>query len=773
MGIHMRLATAFLLWLLPVTGSWAKGDYIDSALSAIDSANGQARLDLSKGFYKASSGSSDIIFEVPSDMGSVLKFDYRFRSLSSGSWEFDQVVFVTLSIGGKCVKLSVKKFVYSEGGFVSGSSDTTIVPSGPCRENEPIARMNDFLRLSADPGDFFRGSAFIALANMKKCTNPTCTGLVKGLPIRRATFFGSSSPTGQPLAALAATLKEGSRIILPRNGMLVLAANSGAVFNDLIYDLDTSSGSALLNKFNVTLSDGLISGGQTVFRIGPQSKFTAEEVKFEKDDVSVRIKRGALSGELGVGTSILLTNDQAKTSTVNVRYAKASLAGMSYESSAGQSSLSFQRGIISTQIENAEFWFTDRNSIRLGYTNINFVLGCPETVVLDSCAPVNWSSAGLSVYGTINAFSTTLVGGQFNVSNVGTVQLKSGQIAADTLTIDSKNKTSPITGKVNKIEIALEGQDLQLDGSTIASLARADIKADDLVYKTGQSLPIGTVKLSGSVSRVEGGKIGKVRFDAGAKFDARIERREGEEPEIIDGNIDGEARAMMDGGNSLTALIHVERLRYFRGLGDAILKLTATAGQYVFSTPADHQTADATVLKSEIDIKSIRLAPTLIQPLVIGPTPVKASQGKWVIDPVIGIPFKLSVPIAEQEIVYAPIKDKVTHGTLCAPKVMLLNQAPDITGKIDVFASSAGGKIKIYNNQLSAGVAVKADDRGCQGIADLVCFLVGTAFGGPIGGAALAVLCDTNIDNAKAKLTDQVRDVSVQKVAESKFEFNY
>ncbi|MGM4917457.1 hypothetical protein [Tardiphaga sp. 813_E8_N1_3] len=753
--------------------AWAKSDHIDSALSAIDSANGQARLDLSKGFYKATSGSSYVVIEVPADMGSVLKFDYRFRSLASASWEFDQTIFVSLYAGGKCVKIGVKKFVYSEGGFISGSSDQTIVPGGDCRESEPLARINDFLRLAADPGDFFRGAAFVALSTMKKCTSSACTALVKGLPIRRATFFGSVSPGGQPLPALAATFKEGARLILPQNGMLVLAANSGAVFNDLVYDLEASTGSALLNKFSVNLSDGLISGGQTIFRIGPQSKFTAEEVKFEKNDVAVKISRGALSGELGEGTSILLSNDQAKTSTINVRYAKLTLAGLSYEGAPGQSSLSFQRGILSTQLENAEFWFSDRNSIRVGYTNINFVLGCPENVAVDTCAPVNWSKAGLSVYGTINAFSTTLVGGQFNISNVGTIQLKGGQIAADTLAIDSKNKTSPITGKINKFEISLEGQDLHLDGSTIASLARADIKANDLLYKVGQSLPVGTVKISGMASRVEGGKIGKVRFDAGAKFDLQIDRRDNEEPEVIDGNIDGEAKVTMDGGNWLQASVHVERLRYFRGLGDAILKLTATAGQYVFSTPSDHQTADAVLLKSEIDVKSIKLAPTLSQPIVIGPTDVKASQGKWVIDPVVGVPFKFAVPIAQQEIVYAPIKDKVTHGTVCAPKVMLRDQSPEITGKIDVFASSAGGKIKIYDNKISAGIDVQADDRGCQGIADLVCFLVGTAFGGPIGGAALAVACDNNIEGAKAKLTDQVRDESIKKVAESKFEFNY
>jgi hypothetical protein len=55
---------SFLAASLLSTGSIAKSVYIDSALAAIDSANGQARLDLNRGTYKATSGSSEILFEI-------------------------------------------------------------------------------------------------------------------------------------------------------------------------------------------------------------------------------------------------------------------------------------------------------------------------------------------------------------------------------------------------------------------------------------------------------------------------------------------------------------------------------------------------------------------------------------------------------------------------------------------------------------------------------------------------------------------------------------
>ncbi|MBG0792268.1 hypothetical protein IYY11_02135 [Methylocystis sp. H62] len=769
MRFMLRLIMA-LLTLACLSPAWARSDYIDSAIAAISSANAQAKLGLKKGWYKATSGSTDFIIEIPSDMTSTLKFDYRSRILLSALWEFEREIFATLRVADKCVTISIKKLTYGEGGFLTGGN-SDIIPSGPCRESEPLSRLNDFLRLSADPALFFSGSAFVSIGKIKRCTNASCTTLQDGIPIRRVDFYGSIGPDGTPLPAFRAAFEEGSRIILPKNGMLAIGPNSEAVFNDLSYDLEAKSGSALLKRFNVTLTEGIISAGNTILKIKPVSRLTAEEVKIEKDDLSFDIKRGSLSGELGEGTSVILTSNQDKTSTLNIHYAKASFTGINYKGTSAQSSLSIQRGILTTQLENGELWFSERNSVRLGYTNINLILGCPEPVPSD-CRPVSWSSNQLSVYGTVNAFSTTLIGGQFNIAEVGTVQLRTGQIMADTLAIDSTDTISPVTGKVNKFEISLEGQNLYFDRSTVAKLSQAEIKGYDLIYKKGQKFPIGSVKLVASSSGIEGGNIGKVKFDAGAQLELEVRRQDGDEPEIVNGAIRGEAKVAMDGGNFVRTKIDVDGIRYYNGFGDAQLKLTAVEGAYTFVTPSAHDSKSELGFEAQIDVKSITLTPTLAQPLVLGPTALKASHRSWMIDPLTGIPFKLVLPIAEQELVYAPIKTPV-GGTLCAPKVNLHSQTPNITGKLDVFGSSLGGKVKVYDNALSAGIDAQADDRGCDKIGALVCFLIGTAFGGPIGGAGLAVLCASDINQAKSDLSDTIRNESMRKVSESRFQFDF
>ncbi|WP_155765383.1 hypothetical protein [Mesorhizobium erdmanii] len=770
----MRLQSIVASWIILLFAtcvSHAGSAYLDSAVAAIKSANGQARLDLLKGRYLATSGSSEIIFDVPKDMGSTLKFNYQDRAIVSASWDFERNVLLTLQVGDKCVTISVKRLSYDEGGFVSGDTEQTIVPSGHCRDSEPLARINDFIRLSADPGDLFSGKPFISIKSMRRCVDAKCDKLEQGLPIRRATFYGSSAD-GRPLSALAASFEEGAQILLPNKGFLSLGPDSTAVFNDLFYDLEAQSGAGLLHKITFGLTDGIISADRTTLRIGPQSRLSADEVDFAKEASHFSISRGSLTGELGRGTSIILSSNGNRDSTLNVTYAKASFSGMNYDVSGGHETLSFARGVLAAQLENAEMWFSEKNSVRLGYTNLDLVLGCPEHQSDSDCRAVRWSDGKVDVYGIINAFSTSLLGGQFNISNVGLVQISSGQIAADTLNLDSSRTITPITGKINKFEVSLQGQDFEIDASTTAHIAQARVRANDLIYKDGQSLPIGAVDVDGSISGFEGGDVGKVRFDAGATLVAHVERADGDEPELTKGDIEGHARARMNSGDFLGADIKIQDIHYYRGRGEASLRLTATDGSYNFDTPSFEDKKSKLGFKADVHVYPIRLSPTLAEPLVLGPTAVKASKADWSIDPIVGVGFKLKVPIAEQELVYAPISPP-TGGTLCAPKVILHSQTPNITGKLDVFAANSGGKVRIYDNNLSAGISADADDRGCKMIADTVCFFAGNALLGPIGGAGLAVLCDEKIDKAKEDLANQIRDESVKKVSGSRFDFNY
>ncbi|MFH1793564.1 MAG: hypothetical protein ABIK36_21035 [Pseudomonadota bacterium] len=757
------IATSVLFIQQP---SAAENETIRSVVAAINTASGQTRLGLVKGLFRTKQGSNEFRFEVPKEMSSTLKFDFDNGVLLSASWAFQESIFVEVRSGGKCVRLEVKRLEYEEGGFLSGESDQTIVPTGPCRESEPLSRLGDYLRLSTEAADFFRGHAFVAFDRLEKCTNSNCSATTAGLPIRRADFYNASSGPG-----LAVSLRPQSTIILPRSSYLVIGARAALSVRNLSYDLESDSGEASLEELNLMLSDGVIASGATILRIARGSELTANEFLIEKQDGVVTIDGGLLTGALGERTTVALSNSADKTSLLAIQSASATLTGIHYRADNRGASLAILRGQLGVRVEKAELWLTDRNSLRTGYTSLDLTLGCPPTTPDAECRPVEWSGGDVNVSGVITNFSTALVGGQFNITNVGDVKLLSGQVVADRLLIDTSDAHSPITGTVNRFEAVLHAQDLAFDDATSARLATANVSAHELVYRKGETLPVGRVTIDGELARVEGGDLKEVAFVAGAKFEIVVERTAGDDPGIVDGRIDGSINFSMTGGNGGSLLVGVRDLRYYRGVGDGMLELVVTEAKYTFDTPADRRNFTKFPLRAEIDVKSIRLEPTLGQPLRLGPTRMRSNGRKWKIDPVIGLTYDIRLPIAQQELVYAPIKDTVVKSTICAPKVMLLSQTQQITGKIDVFAADTGSGVRIYDNKVVPGIVSQVEERGCDVVAKMVCAAVGGAFGGAIGAVALAAVCGQNLEEEKAKLSDKIRDESIKKVAEAEFRF--
>ncbi len=743
----------------------AANQSIESVASAIATATGQARLSLAAGIFRTKRGTTEFRLEVPENMESTLKFSFDNDALLSASWAFQKEIFVEVRTGGKCVRLRVKRFEYEEGGFLGGNSEQTIVPSGPCRESEPLSRLSDFLRLSTEAADFFRGHVFVSLDDLERCRSSSCDATSAGLPIRKAVFYSAAGSPG-----LLVKFRPEASIVLPNSSFLVLAANSGALVKDLSYDLEADAGNASLSEVKLHLTDGVIVGGDTILRVAPGTELVASGFFIEKDEGLVRVDGGRLSGRLGQGTSILLSRDEEKRSTLNILSASATLVGLNYESSGGQTSLSILRGQLGVRIEAAELWLSDRNSLRFGYTTADLTLGCPVDTAEGQCTPVEWSNEGIQLTGTVTNLATALNGGMFNLTNVGQVQLLSGQVVADRLEIDTTDPKSPVTGTLNKFEVSLQGQDLEFDESTSARIATAKVEATDIVYRQGQTLPIGSVRIGGTIERLTGGELKEVGFAAGAAFELTVERKDGDDPAIIDGRIDGDVSVTMSGGNNAQAKIVARDLRYYRGMGDGFLTLSVTNATYSFATPPDRKTERQFPLSAEIDVKSITLAPTLARPLTVGPTRIRSFGKSWRIDPVRGAEFEIRLPIARQELVYAPIKTDI-GGTVCAPKVMLEEQTQTISGKFDLFASDTRNGIRIYENNLSPGVLSKVEDRGCSDVGKMVCAVIGGAFGGPIGAAALATICGGEIEEEKQKLSDRIRDESLKKVAEADFRF--
>jgi hypothetical protein len=122
--------------------------------------------------------------------------------------------------------------------------------------------------------------------------------------------------------------------------------------------------------------------------------------------------------------------------------------------------------------------------------------------------------------------------------------------------------------------------------------------------------------------------------------------------------------------------------------------------------------------------------------------------------------------------VYAPIKEKLTDNTLCAPKVTLAGQRLTITGKVDLWGSSDGGRVRVYDAQPSGPVDASVDDRGCSEVGALICGAIGS-IAGPIGTIGLAIICSAKIETEEAKLSNEIRDQSVEMVREFHYDYDF
>lgn len=751
----------------------ARSEYLDTVLAAIENSNAQAHLYFDKGTYRAIRGDVQMTLEVPANQRALMKFAIVRRNLQRGTLSFQSPVFLTVRKDGSCVRLEIRRIDY-ENGLPASTSQWTmrpisgVAPALSCNDSEGLINLDSVVGANTDPAAFFKGAVFNSSSAIRKCTTSACTQTTTGQPISRATFF-SDGDQQNTLAAFAVSFADGSVIALPERGYLKLAGGSGAQFDALDYYLPRDEGDALLSKFRVTVQDGAITSGSTVLWLAPSTQVALEQIQMKRQGNQFSIARGSVLGELGRGSTVVLSTNQARSSLINVMGARVQLAGLTYLSADGRNELAFARGNFDAQLQSADLWMNELTNIRLGYTNLNLILGCADPALPPNCPGARWTNDAVEVRGLIQAFATQIDGGQFPISNVGSTRIARGRIEADALQLDSTNRVSPITGLIKTVELAFEGDDLLLDRSTRVTAARVDLKSTNLTFTPRESLPIGIISLEGSVTRATAEGIGRVDLtDATAKL--KIERRENDEPRISEGELSAKTKMRLEGGSYASGSIDLRDVRYHHGEGNGNLRLSVDEGRYTFTTPGGRKTEGGDLARVEINVKPIDIEVGLRSPFVLGPTRIEAAYSRWSIARVTNSPLRLYLKIPAGELVYAPVRGPV--GTICAPKVNLLGQRSSLNAQVDAFASNQGGGVKVHDAEVSEPVQADVDDRGCSEAAGLICGVIGSV-AGPIGAAALAMICASRVEEGEAQLEEQIRTRSLELVEDFHYDFTF
>lgn len=420
----------------------ASSDSFDSVLHAVSDAKALGVAWLAKGKYRSINGPTRLTIEIPGDMRSSLLFDMRRRTIQSAEWAFDKPIILTIEAGGKCVKLSVKKLKYGPGGLpIPEQSDTTMIPGpgGSCNDSEGMLGLDDVFAVNEDTNTLFRGALFSSATNVKRCTNPDCSTLVAASPITRIKFVGGMNGSTE-IPAFAVGFREGSTIVFPGQSFVKLAAQSGARFDRLDYDLRTKEGKADLSKLTIPVEAGVIASGDTILKLTSLSNLTAEAMSISTTDTSFLLEKGSISGRLGEGTNLVFGAPQGKISSVQFMGADTLLTGVTLARDATGISLNILRGNFNAKLRNADLWMTSNTNLRLGYTNLGFTIGCPDSEPA-TCVGASWAPGNIIVRGKIDTFATSITGGQFPLSEAGMTEIKSGTINSGVLTVDSTDRS--------------------------------------------------------------------------------------------------------------------------------------------------------------------------------------------------------------------------------------------------------------------------------------------------------------------------------------------
>lgn len=750
----------------------AANEEFDSVIHAVNDANALGYAWLAKGVYQGGAGPTRVTIEVPSDMRSSLAFDMRRRTVRSAEWVFDKPILVTITSGGQCVRVSVKRLKYGPGGLpMPNSTDTTIVP-GPgntCNTSEAMLALDDVLAINEDPNELFKGALFTAAGSMKKCSTPACTASTAGGPIARVKFIGGVN-NGAEVPAFSVGFREGSTLLFPGQSYVKLGPNSGAIFDGLDYDLRTSKGKGDLSRLSIPVEDGVIASGTTILRLTALSSLSAQAMKVSTEGASFKLENGSITGRLGEGTNVVLSSQQGRLSSLYLLGADVDLNGIHLSDDGSGPALRVRRGSFKTKLKSAELWFTSDASIRLDYTNLDFVIGCTPADPA-SCVGVEWSSKGVVVKGTISNFATNISGGQFPLSEAGMTEIKSGKINTGVLTLDSTDPVSPIVGPITDFAVSFEGQDLFLDGQTRIKAARVDLESRDLAFVKGEALPTGNLLLKGDITRFEASGLGTVTTIDGS-LNMKVRRLAADSPEFHEGEITAKSRVRLEGTNYAEGTLEMRDLRYYKGYGEAKGKLTIDKAQYAFQTPGDSKSDSNTLARVKVNVRAADVTAELRNGVVLGPFEVESSHSEWKVDPIKDVPFALNVRIPKHELVYAPIELKATGSTLCAPKVNLAGQTKLVQGKVDIDANSAGGRVLVHSITSDGPVDADVDDRGCSEVAALICGLVGSV-AGPIGTVALAMICNGKVEDAEAGFEENIRTLSTEEVKTFKYDYTW
>jgi hypothetical protein len=767
----------------------APSSVYSSLISAIDSANSQARLTFSPGIWRTKVGEALMTWEFPVTNHANLVVEYEEGQISSGSIEFDTAIFVVIRTpDGVCSRIRIKQINYKYGGGFDGNSDFHLDGPANCANQNGLALLQDHLRLTNRSQKLFSGSIFVSLANaitsgdperatLVKCSDLACTTISIGRgPVTYVSFYGTKKD-GVKYLPFKAVLKRNGVVVLPNNNGYFKIADAATVessvkITQLDYDFVQDQGSATLDHLGLQMSEGQMSSGRTLLKFPAGSAISFDNVIVEKGSDGVSLQDGTFKGKLARGSIIEIQNDTVKSSFLTIDSVfDVSLVKLEAKFSKDEQWIAAHYGFLDVQLSGADIWLNSENNVNLSFLRMTLTLGCPDGDAAN-CLPIKWSPKSTSLTGTISPFAADIIGGKWAISKSMKVDILNGVLKTKLLTIDSRQKETPIVGSIDLAQITFTTQDLAFEDGTKLRGGKVTLESNDLAFQKDDKFPAGTINISGTVTEVQGPNLGGLTFE-NAIMTIRVKRASKDDPRIETGTIEGLAVVRFADNRYGKLRVKVYDIRYYRGQGDAKLDLVSESFAYFLTVPGKQFDAEAggdLGVNAHVDVKDLPIDLTLAQPLEARGIELKAAEGKWGAGAVTAIPIALNLHITDREAVYVRVEEKVGHINLCNPKANTDDKNYRLSGLIDIVLGSSGGKVRLYNTSISEGLKLH-QVASCGDVARALCWMIGSAVtANPIAGIGLAIWCGKEVTGFEKDAIEDVRKKSEDTVNSFRFE---
>jgi hypothetical protein len=258
-------------------------DLYKSIATSIDTAQGNLLLNFRAGLWQSSIDGHTIQWNIDDNTRAVITFDYRSGALNSASITFQPAIHVYVKNGNKGFSAAVNSVTYDNFGDVSNYDVRYDHPN--TTDPNAINYFRKALRFSTNPQDVFVGKPFPKLGNTYSCSAQFANCSHAAASMLYEVRF---EPAGNTPALLIA-LKDQSTIYFSRSSgpahfdnFVTVRTGSTVTFYEIDYDVDESSVTGRLEKMDIQIERGLLSGRDIQLNLDPSSRLTFAMLTFER-----------------------------------------------------------------------------------------------------------------------------------------------------------------------------------------------------------------------------------------------------------------------------------------------------------------------------------------------------------------------------------------------------------------------------------------------------------------------------------------------------------